>query len=440
MKWSAIAAVIAVSFTSAAQADVARVDFAVGEVSALAPGGERRLLTKGAELRVGDTVSVGQGRAQLRFADGAYMSLQPGTEFMIEQFRFDGKQDGSETIVMNLVRGGLRTITGLIGRANRQNYRLRTDVATIGIRGTEFSVRYADAVEVFCAEGSIFVQNETGILPLNGGEGARIASAQALPTRTSEAPVLSPHASPVTHVDEPVNPTQESVPTVAGLPVLVNGALSGTFTGNWAASTAGTTEPVVDAHTNESVALDAAGSLLSFSEGTAGLTTPGTSTLLLDGNDGSIAWGRWVNGLVLSTGSFAGANTSVAPLHWVAGLPTAKMPAGSASYAMIGATTPSCTPTCSATLNGSSLFADFDNAGVTLSIDMTVNGKERYADKVQLDITGAGFGGKGSFSGSGASLSAQGFFSGDAAARAGVAYDLSTASQQHVNGAIAYRR
>ncbi len=201
MKWSAIAAVIAVSFTSAAQADVARVDFAVGEVSALAPGGERRLLTKGAELRVGDTVSVGQGRAQLRFADGAYMSLQPGTEFMIEQFRFDGKQDGSETIVMNLVRGGLRTITGLIGRANRQNYRLRTDVATIGIRGTEFSVRYADAVEVFCAEGSIFVQNETGILPLNGGEGARIASAQALPTRPRVAPVNTRNASPVTNSD-----------------------------------------------------------------------------------------------------------------------------------------------------------------------------------------------------------------------------------------------
>jgi hypothetical protein len=430
---NAIAIAIAVLFASAAQANVARVDFAVGDVSAVASDGQRRLLAKGSELRVGDTVSIQQGRAQLRFADGAYMSLQPGTEFKIEEFRFDGKQDGSETIVMNLVRGGLRTITGLIGHANRQNYKLRTDAATIGIRGTEFSVRYNGSVEVFCAEGSIVVQNETGTVQLNSGEGARIAGAQAVPARTAEPPVLSPQGSPTTQVNQPVNPVQESL---AAPPAA---RLTGTFTGNWAASTAGTTKPVVDAHTHESVTFDAAGSLVSFSEGTGSVTTPGTSTLLLDGNEGNIAWGRWVGGLVLSTGSFAGANTSVAPLHWVAGLPTANMPTGSASYSMIGATPPSCTPTCTATLNGSSLFVDFDKTAVDLSIDITV-GKDRYADKVQLGILGSGFSGNGSFSGSSASLSAQGFFSGDAAARAGVAYNLDTAMQQNVNGAIAYKK
>jgi hypothetical protein len=48
----------AVLFASAAQANVARVDFAVGDVSAVASDGERRLLAKGSELRVGDTVSI----------------------------------------------------------------------------------------------------------------------------------------------------------------------------------------------------------------------------------------------------------------------------------------------------------------------------------------------------------------------------------------------
>lgn len=436
MKRNAIAVAIAVLFASAAQANVARVDFAVGEVAAVAPDGQRRRLAKGSELRVGDTVSIQQGRAQLRFADGAYMSLQPGTEFRIEEFRFDGKQDGSETIVMSLVKGGLRTITGLIGHANRQNYKLRTDAATIGIRGTEFSVRYDGLVEVFCAEGAIVVQNETGTVQLNSGEGARIAGAQAVPARTSEPPVLSPQGSPTTQVNQPVNPVQESL---APLPVV---RLTGTFTGSWAASTAGTLKPVLDAHTNETVIFDAAGSLVSFSEGSGTVTTPGTSTLLLDGNDGNMAWGRWVGGLVLSTGtgSFAGANTAVAPLHWVAGLPTANLPTGSASYSMIGATPPSCTPMCAATLNDSSLFVNFDTQAVDLGIDITVNGKDRYADKVQLGIAGAGFGGKASFSGSGASLSAQGFFSGDAAARAGVAYNLDTGMQQNVTGAIAYKR
>ena len=36
-------------------------------------------------------------------------------------------------------REGLRTITGLVGRSNRDNYKVTTAVATIGIRGTEYT-------------------------------------------------------------------------------------------------------------------------------------------------------------------------------------------------------------------------------------------------------------------------------------------------------------
>ncbi len=452
MQRNAIAFAIAALFACAAQANVARVDFAVGDVSAVTPEGERRPLAKGSEVRVGDTVSIREGRAQLRFADGAYMSLQPGTEFKIEAFRFDGKPDGSETIVMNLLKGGLRTITGLIGLANRQNYRLHTDVATIGIRGTEFSVRYTDAIEVFCAEGSIFVQNETGIVPLGSGEGARVASAQSLPVKTVEPPVLAPQGSPTTQVDEPANPVQETqaalgsaataVP-VALPPDLPGGPLTGSLSGNWAASTSGTAKPVVDVHVNEAVTLDAAGSLLSFSEGLGSLTTPGTSTLLLDGNDGQIAWGRWIGGLVVSTGSFAGANTSAAPLHWVAGLPTAKMPSGSASFAMIGATPVSCIPGCSASLQSSSLDVFFDNQAANLHLSLSIDGTSfsSAASGIPLKISAASFSGAGALFEpnlqSSANLSASGFFSGDAAARAGLAYHLAKGSL-NVNGAVAY--
>ena len=144
----AIAAALAV-FPAAAAANVARVDFAVGNVTAVSADGRTRPLTRGSEIEVGDTVNTQQGRAQLRFEDGAYMSLQPETAFKIEQFRFVEKGQGGDNIVMHLLKGGMRTITGLIGRANRQNYKFRTEVATIGIRGTEFSVRYTNSIEVF---------------------------------------------------------------------------------------------------------------------------------------------------------------------------------------------------------------------------------------------------------------------------------------------------
>ncbi|HUF80204.1 MAG TPA: FecR family protein, partial [Burkholderiales bacterium] len=412
----------------AAQANVARVDFAIGEVSAVAPDGERRLLAKGSELRVGDTVSIRQGRAQLRFTDGAYVSLQPGTEFRIEEFRFSGKLDPADGIVMHLLKGGMRTITGLIGRANRQNYKLRTDFATIGIRGTEFSVRYTDSVEVFCAEGAIFVQNEAATLALNGGEGARVLSARAAPVRTDEPPVLSPEASPAAQqLDDPTNPIQEALP-FATVPVKI--------IGNWAAAYLAK----VDAGTGVPIEVESNGKLRAFDD-SQGANFQSTSAVHLDGSDG-ISWGRWTNGSVGGTGSYLGSDTKAVPLHWVAGLPTASLPTGSASYAMIGATPPSCVPLCTAALNGSSLLVNFDNSALDLSVDITVNGVDNYSGTVPLKISGSTFSGGGSFSGAAlsGSLAASGFFSGDAAARAGLAYHLATPLLQDVNGAIAYAR
>src|SRR6185295_6540241 len=99
--------------------------------------GARRALAKGSELNPGDVVLTNAGRAQLRFADGAYVSLQPQTEFKIDQFEFDEKSGGAGKAFLSLAKGGLRTITGLIGRRNRLEYQLQTELATIGIRGTE---------------------------------------------------------------------------------------------------------------------------------------------------------------------------------------------------------------------------------------------------------------------------------------------------------------
>src|SRR5687768_14669258 len=168
---TALAIAVSACFPATVLANAARVDLAVGNVTATGPDGRSRPLTRGAEISEGDTVNTQQGRAQLRFADGAYMSLQPQTEFKIEEFRFAGKEDGKSGIVMNLIKGGMRTITGLIGRTNRHSYKLKTEVATIGIRGTEYSVQYGNSIEVFCAGGSINLENQGGSLTISGGQG-----------------------------------------------------------------------------------------------------------------------------------------------------------------------------------------------------------------------------------------------------------------------------
>ena len=177
-----LAAALAAAFPLAGQAaSAARVDFALGEVKALTADGRSRPLVKGAEVASGETVDTGGGRAQLRFTDGAQVSLAPQTQFRIDDYRFSGKADGSEKGFFSLLKGALRTITGAVGRTNRDNYKVSTTVATIGIRGTEYLVTYGNSIDVTTGEGTIEVCNAAGCLILNSGETAFVPDANTRP-------------------------------------------------------------------------------------------------------------------------------------------------------------------------------------------------------------------------------------------------------------------
>ena len=113
----------------------------------------------------------------------------------IQEYSFKGQEDGSEKSIFNLIKGGFRTITGLIGHRNKQNYSVRTTVATIGIRGTHYGLMLCEAGS--CAnqgsdnlsdglyggvvDGSIITENESGISQFNNDQYFHIASAQTPP-------------------------------------------------------------------------------------------------------------------------------------------------------------------------------------------------------------------------------------------------------------------
>ncbi|MCG6875155.1 MAG: FecR family protein [Betaproteobacteria bacterium] len=149
-------AMISTAFAGPALANTAaHVDFAVGAVTATGKDGRARALTKGQEVLSGDRIVTANGRAQLRFTDGAYVSLQPNTTFEVQEYRYDGKTDGSEKGFFGLLRGAMRTVTGLIGRVNRSAYQIQTPTATVGIRGT------GGIIEVL-ADGTTRVTGDSG--------------------------------------------------------------------------------------------------------------------------------------------------------------------------------------------------------------------------------------------------------------------------------------
>ncbi|GEM_PF-3152243 len=122
-----------------------KVVYAFGQVQAIDATGASRGLSRGAPFGPGDTIVTRRGRAQLRFSDGGFAALQPNTEYQIEDYHYSGKADGKERSFLNLVRGSVRLVTGIIGRSTKKNFRLRTAVATIGIRGTAGKVSHCDA-------------------------------------------------------------------------------------------------------------------------------------------------------------------------------------------------------------------------------------------------------------------------------------------------------
>ena len=157
-------------------AEAGKVLLAIGDVKVMR-GGQALPLIKGASLQAGDGVVTGiASNAQLRMSDGAVIALRAQTEFKINQYNFNGKTDGSEKANLSLVKGGVRAVTGAIGRENKDNLQINAVVATVGIRGTGFNINVCegncfnpdktpvkDGLYAGVFEGKIVVKNEVSV-------------------------------------------------------------------------------------------------------------------------------------------------------------------------------------------------------------------------------------------------------------------------------------
>ena len=142
---------------------IGKVIVSVGQVEAVDSDGAKRDLKRRSAVFTTDTVATYSGaKAQLRFTDGSMVSLAQNSLFKIEEYEFGGS--GGEKAVYNLIKGGLQTITGAIGHTNKQDYTLKTPVATIGIRGTFYQVFLTPSGGLvgFVKEGGIVVENANG--------------------------------------------------------------------------------------------------------------------------------------------------------------------------------------------------------------------------------------------------------------------------------------
>jgi hypothetical protein len=115
----------------------AKLVSALGDINALDSAGVRRRVVPGGSVYPGDVVETGSSAsAVLSFRDDSKLTLGPVTRFRVDSFVYDAKSPKDGRFLVSLLRGSLRALTGLIGKANTRNVGFTTPTATIGIRGT----------------------------------------------------------------------------------------------------------------------------------------------------------------------------------------------------------------------------------------------------------------------------------------------------------------
>ena len=146
-----------------------------GEINAVDGNGTRRRLVDGGAIYPGETVETGPAaRGVLAFRDDSRLTLGATTRFRVDTFVFDDKNPGEGKFLVSLLRGSMRALTGLIGKANNRNVGFTTATATVGIRGTGLDMQCDEACSFFTWLGTVEVT------PSNPGQGGGLSALQVL--------------------------------------------------------------------------------------------------------------------------------------------------------------------------------------------------------------------------------------------------------------------
>ena len=204
----AVAVVCGLGGAPAGAQPVGRVLMSVGEVVANR-GGSTVVLGTGINIESGDQIRTGPSSGvQVRLNDSSIIALKSQTIFSIDEFVYSGRSDGRERAFFNLIAGGMRTVTGLIGKANQRNYAVKTPTATVGIRGSGFNLtactpaapctnndgsRARDGTYGQVFDLAIFSQTNAGTQDWQKGDVFLIPDPNSLGERLREAPGFLAH-------------------------------------------------------------------------------------------------------------------------------------------------------------------------------------------------------------------------------------------------------
>src|SRR5258706_2607235 len=101
-------------------------------------GTATRAVTVGEDAMEGDLLITGNpGSAQLRMVDAGILAVLASSRVRIDQYTYHSANPRDDNVVLSLVVGTMRTFTGALVGRSRDQFVMKTPVASIGIRGSE---------------------------------------------------------------------------------------------------------------------------------------------------------------------------------------------------------------------------------------------------------------------------------------------------------------
>jgi hypothetical protein len=195
------------SFAMAAQVAGTVVQLS-GPLLAKKASGTVKILSLKSEVESGDTLVTEKNTyAMVKFIDNSEITLKPASQLTIDNFAFDNAKPDGDSASFNLLKGGMRSVSGLLGKRNKEKFALKTPAATIGIRGTTFIVDYVPGEDRALASLQAYLNASTAslddappIAPLQLAQGPLLAP----PPTGSLAPGLYVHVlDGLIHVSNP---------------------------------------------------------------------------------------------------------------------------------------------------------------------------------------------------------------------------------------------
>jgi hypothetical protein len=190
--------------TQAAWAASGVITHLSGVLSVIRANGEPRILGVKSDVETGDElVSEDKTFARIRFTDGANLVIRPNSRVKVAAYSYlpDAPQDDKASF--NLIKGGLRMVTGVVAKRNPERFETRTETASVGIRGTHFGLLLCpgqqaggtecegminqsgravpEGLHIDVLDGAIFVTNEAGTVDVSTGQFGYVRSARDSP-------------------------------------------------------------------------------------------------------------------------------------------------------------------------------------------------------------------------------------------------------------------